>query len=105
MTVALPILKPRIQQLPQRARLLNVENVNPRPAGRAWQATRLRLQVHRGSRCEKCGRLWMPELDQVDHRIPREQGGSDEDVNLQLLCDDCHEAKTKAEGQQRHYRR
>lgn len=99
--MTLPTLKPRLQQLPQRVRLLNVENVNPRPAGRAWQATRLRLQVHRGSRCEKCGRLWMPEIDQVDHRIPREQGGSDGDENLQLLCDDCHAEKTSAEAVER----
>lgn len=99
--MTLPTLKPRLQLLPQRVRLLNVENVNPRPRGRAWQATRERLQIQRGSRCAHCGRLWMPEIDQVDHRIPREQGGSDVDENLQLLCDDCHEAKTKREAAQR----
>lgn len=96
--MTLPTLKSTLQQLPQRVRTLTTETMSPRPRGRAWQATRMRLQVQRGSRCAKCGRLWMPEIDQVDHRVPREQGGSDADENLQLLCDDCHEAKTKAEA-------
>lgn len=96
--MTLPTLKSRVQQLPQRVRMLTVQNVNPRPRGRTLQETRLRMQVARGSRCEKCGRLWMPEVDQVDHRIPREDGGSDDDENLQLLCCDCHAEKTKQEA-------
>lgn len=99
--MTLPTLKHGARLLPSRVRMLNVENVKPRPAGRRWQAKRQQIQVEQGSRCQGCGRLWMPELDQVDHRVPREQGGSDADENLQLLCDDCHEAKTRAEAQSR----
>lgn len=99
--VTLPTLKPRLQLLPQRARMLTVQNVNPRPSGRMLQRIRARIQNERGSRCEQCGLLWIPERDQVDHRIPREQGGSDDDHNLQLLCNDCHAEKTRREAQQR----
>jgi 5-methylcytosine-specific restriction enzyme A len=99
--MTLPILKPRVQQLPQRVRLLTTENVNPRPRGRRWMETRERIQVEQGSRCVDCGRLWMPELDQVDHDVPREQGGSDADANLRLRCIDCAKAKTAREAAQR----
>lgn len=100
--MSLPTLKHGVQMLTTRVRTLTVENVNPRPRGRAWMQTRQRVQISRGSRCAECGRLWMPEIDQVDHRVPREQGGSDADDNLQLLCDDCHEAKSRAEAAARH---
>lgn len=100
--MSLPTLKTRIPMLDtSRVRTLTVENVNPRPRGRAWMQTRVRIQVEQGSTCQGCGRLWMPELDQVDHRIPREQGGTDADENLQLLCDDCHETKTTSEASRR----
>lgn len=99
--MTLRTLKTQVQRMPETVRMLTVENVNPRPRGRRWMQTRERIQVEQGSRCQKCGRLWMPELDQVDHSIPREQGGTDADENLQLLCDDCHEAKTKTEAQSR----
>lgn len=96
--MTLPTLKTQARMLQPQVRTLSVENVNPRPRGRRWMQTRARLQVARGSRCEKCGRLWMPEIDQVDHITPREQGGSDADANLQLLCDDCHAEKTSREA-------
>jgi len=49
-----------------------------------------------------CGRAWLPWRDQVDHRVPLEQGGGNDDVNLQLLCDDCHKIKTAAEARTRY---
>lgn len=99
--VTLPTLKHGVPMLQQQARMLTVENVNPRPRGRAWMQTRVRVQVEQGSRCVDCGRLWMPELDQVDHDVPREQGGSDDDSNLRLRCIDCAKAKTRREAAQR----
>jgi 5-methylcytosine-specific restriction enzyme A len=32
-----------------------------------------------------------------DHIVPLEEGGKDEDANVQPLCADCHDAKSKAE--------
>ena len=72
-----------------------------RPAGRAWQATRLRIQVRDGSMCADCGNLWRAERDQADPEIPRWKGGSDEDGNPKLRCWGCHDAKSKREAQER----
>jgi 5-methylcytosine-specific restriction protein A len=36
---------------------------------------------------------------QRDHVIPLAEGGLDDETNEQALCDDCHEAKSKAEAQ------
>jgi 5-methylcytosine-specific restriction endonuclease McrA len=33
------------------------------------------------------------EGDSVDHIVPRSQGGTDEDDNLQLLCRSCNSSK------------
>ena len=45
--------------------------------------------------CEKCGRR--DRRLQCDHIIPRAQGGSNDEANLQMLCSgpgSCHAAKT-----------
>jgi len=34
----------------------------------------------------------------VDHIIPRFEGGTDEDANLQTLCSRCHQRKSAREG-------
>lgn len=57
-----------------------------------WQ--RLRLMVLRGEPlCRQCG---APATD-VDHIVPRAQGGADELDNLQALCHSCHSRKTNRE--------
>ena len=45
--------------------------------------------------CLKCG-TWRERL-QTDHIVPRSRGGSDDPSNLQYLCANCHEDKTRAE--------
>ena len=46
-------------------------------------------------KCPECN-LFFKEGDilEVDHRIPRSQGGKDEYINLQLLHRHCHDTKT-----------
>ncbi|MFW1676442.1 HNH endonuclease [Pontibacter sp. JAM-7] len=34
----------------------------------------------------------------VDHIIPKAQGGTDADTNLQAICKTCHDAKTADES-------
>lgn len=48
-----------------------------------------------GSRCAACGDLAGPH--HVDHRRPRQFGGSDRARNLWVLCVKCHAAKTAEE--------
>lgn len=35
---------------------------------------------------------------QVDHKLPKFEGGTDDDENLQAICVTCHQAKTAAEA-------
>lgn len=43
-------------------------------------------------RCERAGRVRAAE--HVDHVVPLEFDGEDDESNMQALCVDCHEAKT-----------
>ncbi|MEI5998246.1 HNH endonuclease [Paraburkholderia bengalensis] len=60
--------------------------------------TRQRVALAHGHRCAGCGRVWVANRDQIDHVVSLEQGGGNDDANLQPLCDDCHKAKTAAEA-------
>ena len=46
--------------------------------------------------CAICG----APANEVDHILPRAQGGTDEESNLQALCAACHSRKTLAESRQ-----
>ncbi|MDR5802339.1 HNH endonuclease signature motif containing protein [Caballeronia sp. LZ001] len=60
--------------------------------------TRMRIAARDSFCCAQCGRAWNEHIDHVDHRVPLEAGGSNDDANLQLLCVDCHARKTAAEA-------
>jgi 5-methylcytosine-specific restriction endonuclease McrA len=51
---------------------------------REWQAKRQRVMVRDGNRCAVCGRTG-GRLE-LDHRVPRGSGGSDDERNLRLVC-------------------
>ncbi len=96
-------LKARIGTLKE-ARVPTLETkagATPRIRGRQWVETRKRIAVEQQFVCRGCGCTWLPWRDEVDHHVPLEQGGSNADSNLQLLCDDCHKAKTAAEASAR----
>ena len=66
--------------------------------GRQWRKTRERIL----SRDPLCVNPFGIEQHvvfsaDVDHIVPREQGGSDDDSNLQGLCHSCHSRKTAIE--------
>lgn len=66
--------------------------------GREHGRIRQRILVRDGAQCRKCG----CGLDlEVDHEIPLHLGGQESDLNRQLLCEDCHRAKTEQEGRNR----
>lgn len=60
--------------------------------GYEWQQRRKKF-ITEHPYCVRCGK---PTTD-VDHKMPRSQGGSDEDYNLQGLCGYCHKQKTARE--------
>lgn len=61
--------------------------------GRISKTTR--AYVLRNQRCEQCGRTPREHgvVLHVDHKIPKEWGGSDDVDNLQALCSECNEGK------------
>lgn len=99
----LQVLKPRLTSLKaSRLQVLDAEaGSTPRIRGRKWMSARRRIAERDGFRCRGCGRLWNARIDDVDHRVPLEAGGSNDDANLQLLCVDCHALKTASEAAHR----
>lgn len=73
----------------------------PRLRGRRLQALRTRLLRH-SPLCVIClaaGRYKAATV--IDHKVPRIEGGSDDESNLQALCGPCHKVKTAAEAARR----
>lgn len=99
----LQTLKPRLQA----ANLTRIKTLDTKAGatemerGRAWMAKRERVALKYGYRCAGCNCVWVSSRDQIDHIVPREQGGSNDESNLQPLCKACHDAKTAEEARRR----
>lgn len=66
--------------------------------GHRWRALRamvLRRDRHVCQLCLAAGRA--TPATEVDHRVPKSQGGTDDPANLQAICSECHAAKTEVE--------
>jgi hypothetical protein len=68
---------------------------------KAWRLTKQRLLFERGARCERCGRV--PPLNL--HHKTYERFGYERDVDLELVCVDCHPVADKQRAQQSRVRR
>ena len=103
MTRKLQTLKPRLQAADLgRVKTLDTKaGATERIRGRKWMTTRERIALAHDYTCSNCGGIWISSRDQIDHKIPLEQGGSNEDSNLWPLCNDCHTAKTATEAKAR----
>jgi 5-methylcytosine-specific restriction enzyme A len=66
-----------------------------------WLAKRQRILVRDAYTCAVCGLVVSGRRAHVDHIVPLEQAGTDEDDNLQVLCDQCHGRKTRGEQRRR----
>jgi len=66
-----------------------------------WAARRQRILVRDAYACRVCDEIVAGKAAHVDHRIPLEDGGTDDDANLQTLCVRCHGAKTREEQRRR----
>lgn len=66
--------------------------------GTAWNKIRVVILKRDSGLCQPClaaGRVTV--ATQVDHIIPRAQGGTDTEDNLRSICKACHQAKTDRE--------
>ncbi|CAB4184734.1 HNHc domain containing protein [uncultured Caudovirales phage] len=62
-----------------------------------WRARRVRILLRDACCCRRCSRVVSGREAHVDHRQPLQDGGTDDDANLQTLCERCHGAKTREE--------
>lgn len=68
--------------------------------GAEWEQTRKRILRRDKGLCQPCLEQGRPRpARQVDHKVPKFEGGTGDDDNLQAICIDCHKAKTAAEAQ------
>lgn len=76
--------------------------VTERIRGRAGMKQRERVKRKADYLCVACRAAdRFRNADAVDHRVPLELGGSNDDSNLDALCHSCHAAKTVAEAVER----
>jgi 5-methylcytosine-specific restriction protein A len=66
-----------------------------------WRARRTRILLRDAMRCHECRRAVSGREAHVDHLIPLEDGGTDDDANLRTMCERCHGRKTRAEQRRR----
>lgn len=66
--------------------------------GHDWPKRRARILDRDQHHCLPCLRRGVSRRAfHVDHIVPKSQGGSDDDTNLQSVCPQCHLAKSAAE--------
>jgi 5-methylcytosine-specific restriction protein A len=67
--------------------------------GGGWRKLRERFAMSHPAICSNpaCGAALESSKMHLDHKTPRSRGGTDDDDNLQWLCESCHSAKTATE--------
>jgi 5-methylcytosine-specific restriction enzyme A len=71
------------------------ESRQSRGYGAAWDKTRKRIMQRDCGLCQECKRNGRVAVGgQCDHIKPKAKGGTDDDSNLEMLCESCHTAKT-----------
>jgi 5-methylcytosine-specific restriction protein A len=68
--------------------------------GSAWDKLRVVILTRDQGLCQECLRMGqVTAATIVDHKVPKFEGGGDEEENLQSLCKRCSDRKTAAEAQ------
>lgn len=67
--------------------------------GNQWVQARERVMRRDGGLCQPCKAEGILHAGtEVDHIVPKAEGGTDDDANLQTICKARHRAKTQAEA-------
>lgn len=94
-----PRHKPMPSMAPRHMAIGAQENYGQGRGGRPWRRKRAAVLKRDGYVCQCCQRGGRVTLaTEVDHVVPRAEGGSDDETNLQAICAECHKAKTVAEA-------
>lgn len=93
---------PRLKSIESKVAKLSVTSVARTAThsigGRPWRRIRERVLKRDSYLCQLCLPDRVTPARDVDHIVPRHLGGGDNEENLQSLCRECHEAKSRAEG-------
>ena len=95
---ALKTLKNRLAIKPTHTvRVLEAKaGTTERIRGDTWMKVRRRVLLAGGYACVDCGLV--NASNEIDHDVPLEQGGSNDDANLRIRCLVCHKAKSAREA-------
>lgn len=76
------------------------ESRHARGYGAEWERTRERILARDHGICQHCKALHgvVHMGSEVDHRVPKFEGGTDADDNLQTICSEAHRIKTAEES-------
>ncbi|MBL3552699.1 HNH endonuclease [Rhodovulum sulfidophilum] len=92
--------------VPAAAGWRNRPSASERGYGRGWKALRKRVMQRDSWLCQPCLRTGrVTPATECDHVVPKAQGGTDDEGNLQAICADCHKAKTEREAAEAQGRR
>ena len=97
--MALATLKPRLASLKATSNIKVLDakaGATSRIRGRAWMRERQTALVNGSFTCVDCGLISV--TNEVDHDVPLEQGGLNDQSNYRVRCIDCHKAKTAREA-------
>ena len=100
----LQTLKPRLQAAGNRLATLAPVRPDTVQRVRGWRGVQDRERIRKRDcgLCQECKRQGRTTVGHpVDHIVPLWAGGSDDDINKETLCTDCHDAKTTREAKER----
>jgi len=76
------------------------QSTSDRGYGWAWQKLRERILKRDNYLCQiSLAQGWVVPATEVDHIIPKFEGGTDDPSNLQAVSHDEHEKKSRAEAE------
>lgn len=99
LTIQTHCIKHESQHKQERSNWSTQKTSTERGYGWTWQKIRKLVMLRDGGLCQSClANGIIKEAQEVDHILPKAQGGTDEEHNLQALCKPCHQDKTALES-------